>query len=521
MMYKKSFKIFGMVLLVITIFAGLSSAAEITKTGEVTVCCEKTLSGLFCQDVPEEECAEGATIAPTACESTSFCRPGYCFDSVEGTCQDKTSQLVCNANDGIWRAEKPEQCELGCCVLGDQASFVTLTRCKRLSSFLGLQTNFKKNIDSEAECIASVAGQDKGACIYESELITTCKFTTREDCKGGFEIETEESGLFGLFETSSKTISNGEFYPGKLCSAEELGTNCAPTTETMCVPGKDEVYFKDSCGNPANVYDASLVDNKEYWTNVKDISESCDYGKANINSRDCGNCNYLLGSICRETKRGDVQPNQGDNICVDLNCYNTYNGNDYKHGESWCVYEDNGDEGFAVGARFFKHICINGEEVLEPCADYKQEICIQDVLITPDGEFSQSACRVNRWQDCSNQNSEGGCENTDKRDCKWIVGAGQLGLGQCVPLFSPGTRFWEGEEAKALCKDVDANCIIKYEEDLLDNIKYTGNEWCGSAVWKAAQENACDAIADCGSKGNWIGKGGGGYTFYNPAPEED
>jgi hypothetical protein len=26
----------------------------------------------------------------------------------------------------------------------------------------------------------------------------------------------------------------------------------------MCIDGKDEVYFKDSCGNPANIYDANM-----------------------------------------------------------------------------------------------------------------------------------------------------------------------------------------------------------------------------------------------------------------------
>jgi hypothetical protein len=32
---------------------------------------------------------------------------------------------------------------------------------------------------------------------------------------------------------------------------------CGKTTNTVCVEGKDEVYFVDSCGNVANIYDAS------------------------------------------------------------------------------------------------------------------------------------------------------------------------------------------------------------------------------------------------------------------------
>ena len=486
-------------LLVIGIyFIGLARGAEITSATKVTVCCEKTVSGLYCQNVPVEECALDSKHAPTACESTSYCRPGYCFDSGEGTCQDKTSQLVCNANDGIWRAEQPEQCNLGCCVLGDQAAFVTLTRCKKLSGFLGLTTNYNKEITDEVECVLSVRNQDKGACVFESDLVTTCEFTTRDEC-------------------ASK---EGEFFVGMLCSAEELGTNCGPTSNTMCVPGKDEVYFKDTCGNPANIYDSSMVNNKEYWTNVKDTSKSCNPNGASINSQSCGNCNYLLGSICRPVKRGGTKPSYGDNICTDLNCKNTEDGNDYLHGESWCVYDDEGDEVLdnAVGSRFYKHICINGEEVLEQCADFRQEVCLESVIETISGAtihggFSQAACRVNRWHECtglSGQDIDGkkkeDCENTGKRDCLWIDLPGSPALGYCVPLVPPGLKFWEGEEAKQICSKIDDVCTIVYEESLTGDEEDVKNAYCRSAEWFNAHKQACNAMGDCGSVINWIGK---------------
>ena len=111
-----------------------------------TVCCEKTNSGLYCQDVTPDQCSSSGRQAPTSCRSTSFCKPGTCYDSNEGTCLDNTPQNVCNLNNGIWTDKAAPQCDLGCCVLGDQAAFVTLTRCKKLSSFLGLQTNYNKNI---------------------------------------------------------------------------------------------------------------------------------------------------------------------------------------------------------------------------------------------------------------------------------------------------------------------------------------------------------------------------------------
>src|SRR5690606_37660579 len=113
---------------------------------------------------------------PTSCDSTSYCKLGTCYDSSEGTCLDNTPQRVCNANGGVWSETAPAQCNLGCCVLGDQAAFVSLVRCKKLSSFLGLESNFNPGITNEIACIESVQGQDKGACVYESEFQKTCKF---------------------------------------------------------------------------------------------------------------------------------------------------------------------------------------------------------------------------------------------------------------------------------------------------------------------------------------------------------
>ena len=474
-----------------------------------TVCCEKTTSGLFCQDVPAEECASDSTQVPTACESTSYCRQGFCFDSSEGTCLDNTPQNVCNAEGGVWSEEKPAQCDLGCCVLGDQAAFVTLTRCKRLSGFLGLQTNYKKNIKDEVQCVLSVQNQDKGACVYDFEFDRTCKFTTREECTLG-------SGVNG-------TGVKGEFHVGKLCSAEELGTNCGPTRNTVCSPGKDEVYFIDTCGNPANIYDASKVSDKEYWSNVKDKSESCGLGSANANSQNCGSCNYLLGTFCRDAgTAGGSKPTYGDNICADLNCKSTQNGKSYKHGESWCIYNDEGTTGkgeSSVGSRFFKHICINGEEVLEQCADFRQHECIEDKIETSQGDFAQAACRVNRWQDCTAQTEKIDCENSDRRDCFWQPGVefqakktedgkGKIQNGVCLPKDPPGLKFWGGGEAKGICSQGNAACIVSFEKGLFGGEKCIENCECLDEGWEKERSDICTALGDCGPKVNWVGQEG-------------
>ena len=147
---------------------------------ENTVCCERTTSGASCQNVPESECDVAYNSAPTNCESTSFCRAGTCYDSSEGTCLDNTPQIVCNDNGGIWSLESPPQCSLGCCILGDQAAFVSLVRCKRLSAFLGLETNYDSSVGSELQCIAITQAQDRGACVYDFEFQKSCEFTKRK-----------------------------------------------------------------------------------------------------------------------------------------------------------------------------------------------------------------------------------------------------------------------------------------------------------------------------------------------------
>ncbi|MDP6845865.1 MAG: hypothetical protein QF460_02845, partial [Candidatus Nanoarchaeia archaeon] len=279
-----------------------------------TVCCEETNTGAFCQNVPIEECNPDSQSVPTSCDSTSFCRAGTCYDGDEGICLDNTPQLVCTNNNGVWSLEPPPQCNLGCCILGDQAAFVSLVRCKKLSAFLGLETNYNGGIDNELECISVTQAQDRGACVYDFEFQRSCQFTTRAECDSGVE------GVDG-------TTTQGEFHKDLLCSASELGTICGKTTETTCVPGNDEVYFVDTCGNPANIYDATKKDDENYWKEVKNKDDSCGAGSPNILSKDCGNCNYLQGSFCRDEEIAGESPDYGDYICADLNCYNTANGN--------------------------------------------------------------------------------------------------------------------------------------------------------------------------------------------------
>ena len=95
------------------------------------------------------------------------------------------------------------------------------------------------------------------------------------------------------------------------------------------------------------------------------------------------------------------------------------------HGESWCVNDAlNG----APGSGNFRQLCVNGKIIVEACADFRQEECIQD----SSAGFSQAACRVNRWQDCTAQTKQEDCQNGDKRDCKWLDGIEYILFGSIM-----------------------------------------------------------------------------------------
>jgi hypothetical protein len=279
----------SLILLGILIFGSLG--VFVVNVLEATVCCEKTNSGMFCQDVPAESCASDRQ-PPTSCESTFFCKSGWCYDSEQGTCLDNTPQITCNENGGTWTEEKPPVCNLGCCVLDDQASFVTLTRCKALSGYAGIETQWDSSITDEVQCILTAGTKEKGACVYEEDFTRTCKFTTRDNCNenvlGGGVLGEQEQDLAGSSGTgdllpnagggasnnSRSSVGGGApagilavvsaqgevseralpagcqltasgvfFCPGKLCSSEELETNCAKTKNTICNEGKEEVYY--------------------------------------------------------------------------------------------------------------------------------------------------------------------------------------------------------------------------------------------------------------------------------------
>lgn len=514
------------ILILITI---LISIAPITAAQAVTTCCEKTVDGAYCQNVPFSRCDAKYLSSPTSCDSTSFCQLGTCYDSDDGLCMSNTPKRACEEANGLWTDnENPPQCNLGCCILGEQAAFTTLQRCKKLAGQYGLQADFRDNIEDEISCIAIANAQDVGACVFESEFTKTCKFGTRGEC---------DSAKLPVVTNNSDV----NFFKDYLCTSEQLNTNCQKTTKTSCVEGKDEVYFLDSCGNQANIYDSSKINDKNYWEKIVPKSSSC-----SGNPKNCGNCDYLDGSICAKSERSKSAAH-GDFICKDINCYNTANGKDYKNGESWCYYDNGKPDDDRAGSRHYRHACFMGEEIVEPCSDLRKEVCIEDSIGSDNEEgFSQAGCVINRWSDCLLQTRRSDCVNSDVRDCKWIpvslgekpgeivsgvvdqVKEGIAGLllnvhnsqrdkGACVPDVAPGLEFWGSDGAASQCDLVSSSCVIKYEKKLIGGKKCVENCFCDieenpSTAIQAL--NICSSIGDCGPKANYVGKFvNDGYEF--------
>jgi len=522
---------------------------------EASFCCERRAAdGAWCVNDVESACREGDgyKAAPTSCESTAYCRLGTCYDSEEGICMENTPQRTCIESEGTWDdreiGEVP-QCQLGCCVIADQAAFVSLVRCKRLSSLFGVENDYRTDIDNEVECIAVANAQDKGACVYESGYERICEFTTRGDCGASEVVEVTEEVGEGIEISSGKT-----FYEDYLCSAEELATTCARQVSTTCYDG--DVYWVDSCGNRENVYSGEKArDKEESWARgrVVEAEDVCDVGDG-----DCGNCDYLFGSRCAEGGGLGV-----DHYCRTTECKDR-DGEPRVNGESWCVRDDDRS---SVGAREFREVCVDGEVRIEPCSDYRNEICLEGSIDIDEGrKFGTAACRVNRWQDCVAQVEEDVCEDRDYRDCVWVdsvkgmlLGSKESGVsgqgsvtsysnpgvddsgdafknptaspitgqaifgddaeaeledaktnrpdGICVPSFPPGLKFWEDSSAKEICGQASAKCVVVYEKGLLDGhwdiVK--GKECLDpDGDWAAKANGVCSALGDCGGAVNYI-----------------
>ena len=504
-------------LLQILLTITMSLAFSFTPALAEQVCCEQTTSGDFCQYTDQTQCAPGAAFAATSCDQTSFCKPGCCVDQDgDGYCYGNYAKATCEQEfNGKFTddptCEQTLECAEGCCVIGTQAAYVTEARCKaETANYPDLSMDFRSDITSEAACLEVARTAEKGACLTESG----CTYTTRANCQT-------------------------EFHTDTYCS-ELPQTNCAPANpalggtgdaqNTGCLENEDDVYWIDSCGNPEGIREQ---------------------------------CSYIQGTLC-----GDANQD-GEYRCESLNCENNqelsiYLESEYGettanvdnggvlNGESWCLYDsyqennpianDNFDttEYHArdlVGSRYYRSLCIAGQELVEPCADYRAEYCIADEATLPQGNvpFAQAGCIENRWDSCLSEcntadsltqepiefrknveEDQTCCADVTRRDCAWV--------GKCVPKVAPGFKFWE-DEGSNVCEQASLGCPMVVRCPGWQRL-FTGGKCGGADGWqvldtngdgvpdaeclsedfKQAANNLCRSVGDCGAHYNIKGK---------------
>src|SRR3989344_7515518 len=255
----KKFIASWMIALFLVSFIPISGFNEIKSVNAAPVCCEKTSSGATCQYVEDSECASGSKAAPTNCYFTSYCKPGTCFDLNDGRCYANMPLATCTARgDSASFSDLPiestPQCDVRCCIIGNQASLITQTRCKKeTSKYPDLQMVFKEEIKDETACVDLARSSEKGCCVQSSD---SCSYTARANCP----------------QSTGTSLGGTGFFPGRFCSSPDLNCDCTPgktTGKKNCLAGSDDVYYFDSCGNQ------------------EEIAEDCDYvDKQNTCGRD-------------------------------------------------------------------------------------------------------------------------------------------------------------------------------------------------------------------------------------------
>ncbi len=211
-------------------------------------------------------------------------------------------------------------------------------------------------------------------------------------------------------------------------------------------------------------------------------------------------CCYVTGSCYANTPKTSCTEKQGTyetapcscdeprelqatetSLCTGSTCDNC---GIKKHGESWCEYDASAGEGRdTVGSRHSLYSCFDSEITIEPCRDYREEICVE----TKQEGKSKALCRANRWQDCAACTTEKCCENTAARDCYWNEDLAPIDGTQCVPYVPPGLKFWDFNGLEICSRG--------------NQKEYCVGLHCSQA-WVDAAAIACSSQGDCGNSKN-------------------
>ncbi|MDP3919178.1 MAG: hypothetical protein Q8Q35_04740 [Nanoarchaeota archaeon] len=425
-----------MIFLIIAVSFTIANLDEV-KAAENNVCCEVTESGDTCVYTDKDNCASDSLTANTACEQTSYCEPGVCLSDV-GKCSEGVSKSTCESLDYEWYegfSSDYDFCQKDCCVIADsEAAYTTENNCEYLIQGLeDIEKDFR-DVDSEAECTEIVSSADKGCCVTSD----ACSYQTKGECESTQINLDEETGFYDEY-----------------CA--DLGfCVCEARDYTACV-GED-VYWFDSCGNQ------------------EDVAEDCDYIDGTFCGADEEGEAYCASVDCSDTFDGvysiDGQERERDT-------HDSKIGGDRSHGESWCLYESPaGDFKDRPGSQHYRSYCYFGEEIIEPCADFREEVCIQYPYEDEDGE--RGAACISNDNELFNPN---------------------------ITTVPKGADFWSGsDELATSCAIANVECPMTYVVTAYSDRQWEpgANLGCTSPQWARNMSLFCAAQGDCGASANIV-----------------
>lgn len=470
-------------------------SAQVPEVG----CCSLLKDNSICAPSTRKEC-KGTFAENTLCEHTLFCKVGCCYNENNGKYIPKSRKSECPTpnkwKEGTSCASIPGA-QIGCCVLNEKTTFVTERQC---------------------EIATKVSLGEKAAITWKKEYSPLqCKLAALGDKMGACEI----GGGDCVFSTARQCVDNkGIFNEGYLCTSKTLNTSCEMTTNTIC--RGEKVYFVDSCMNPANIYDSSRAKDRSYWEKIIPSENSCGKNDANGNaeSKDCGNCNKLSGGMCKNAGLDNFKATYGNNYCAKSYCQ--FMGENYRDGESWCVYDGaigNGDD--VVGSRHWKYVCSQGNVQIEPCTDARQQICTQKnhPVSGKNYELREAHCEANNWRACLNLNKaedeEEQKENIIKCAETMHCRVEKIDIGDkfkfdiCTPKYPAGLDFKEAQAQRNLaniCSIATQKCKVVREQKFFGGCKYIANENCLSEEFGQQMNDLCRKVGDCGGEVNIAGK---------------
>ncbi len=454
-----------MIFLVVSI-SFVSQASFVRAEGSGNVCCEETTSGDSCVYTSEDNCAEDSIQASTSCEQTEFCKTGCCISDV-GQCSKGVAQATCDSIDGYtWQegsdCSTVDSCQKNCCVIAEsQCSYTTESYCNILIENLEDITLDWRDVDSESSCTDICKASTKGCCVSDD----SCVYGTQAEC-----------------ESPNIDISSGYgFYEEAYCS--DIGS-CGCTAEDSFACVNEDVYSFDRCGNQEG------------------MAEDCDYTAGKWCGTNADGEVTCMSTYCDDTFDGIYYTNKDDpGIVGEGNLRNRHDegkmGGKRDNGESWCLYESPaGAFKDFPGSQHYRAYCYFGEEIIEPCADYREEVCLQ----VPYGSYKGLDDNGISYSDLSYEEDYTGptgsacVDNTDNEV-----------FSPEVTTVSVGNN-WDDDSLVETCAAANIDCQQSYAKDSWTdpNFQVGQGVMCTSPQWAKTMNEYCRAQGDCGAAMNLV-----------------